>query len=186
MVYPIFVVVFAVGILVSSCPDRPRLREKIFTDFKTDLPAMIDPADEDLLLRRQLLVSAARIPLSIWLSLKLIRKFSAGRMGWDMFILKTPIFGQLVEKNIIARSMRTLGTLVASGVPILEALHITKETSGNAVFEVLFQKVYESIREGESIAKPMKENSAPSFIPWPCSSGSSGRRSSACSSTSPA
>ena len=56
-------------------------------------------------------------------------------MGWDMFMLKMPIFGQLVEKNIVARTMRTLGTLVASGVPILEALHITRETSGNAVFE---------------------------------------------------
>ena len=70
-----------------------------------------------------------------------------------------PIFGQLVEKNIVARTMRTLGTLVASGVPILEALHITKETSGNAVFEHIYQKVYEAIREGESIAKPMKEYS---------------------------
>ncbi len=70
-----------------------------------------------------------------------------------------PIFGQLIEKNIVARTMRTLGTLVASGVPILEALHITRETSGNAVFEKMFPKVYDSIREGESIAKPMKENS---------------------------
>ncbi len=74
-------------------------------------------------------------------------------------MIKMPIFGQLIEKNIVARTMRTLGTLVASGVPILEALHITKETSGNAVFESLFQKVYEAIREGESIAKPLKENS---------------------------
>jgi len=59
--------------------------------------------------------------------------------------------------------MRTLGTLVASGVPILEALHITKETAGNGVFENMFQKVYESIREGESISKPMKEHSKPGF-----------------------
>ena len=72
---------------------------------------------------------------------------------------KAPIFGQLVEKNIVARTMRTLGTLVASGVPILEALHITRETSGNAAFEKMFGQVYDSIREGESIAKPMKENS---------------------------
>jgi type IV pilus assembly protein PilC len=86
-------------------------------------------------------------------------------MGWHLFLIKMPIFGQLVEKNIVARAMRTLGTLVASGVPILEALHITKETSGNAVFEVIFQKVYEAIREGESIAKPMKENSKPPFHP---------------------
>ena len=105
------------------------------------------------------------IPLAIWLIVKLIRKFSGGRIGWDMFILKMPIFGQLIEKNIVARTMRTLGTLVASGVPILEALHITSETSGNAVFERIFQKVYESIREGESIAKPMKENSKSAFHP---------------------
>jgi type IV pilus assembly protein PilC len=73
------------------------------------------------------------------------------------------VFGALIEKNIVARTMRTLGTLVASGVPILEALHITKETAGNCVFENMFQKVYESIREGESISKPMKENSKPGF-----------------------
>ena len=94
-------------------------------------------------------------------------------MGWDLFTLKMPIFGQLVEKNIVARTTRTLGTLVASGVPILEALHITRETSGNAVFENMFGKVYESIREGESIAKPLKEYSR-AAVPcrWPCSSGS--------------
>jgi type IV pilus assembly protein PilC len=103
------------------------------------------------------------IPIGLWLIIKLIRKFRAGRLGWDLFILKVPIFGQLVEKNIIARTMRTLGTLVASGVPILEALFITKETANNAVFENLYQTVYESIREGESIAKPLKEHSKPAF-----------------------
>ena len=115
--------------------------------------------------------------------MKLIRKFHAGRMGWDMFIIKMPIFGPLIEKNIVARTMRTLGTLVASGVPILEALHITKETSGNAIFEGMFQKVYESIREGESIAKPMKDNSRPTFHPMALFFWSSGRRSSACCCT---
>ncbi len=103
------------------------------------------------------------VPISIWLLIKLVRRFQAGRYGWDLFVLKIPVFGPLIEKNIVARTMRTLGTLVASGVPILEALHITKETAGNGVFENMFQKVYESIREGESISKPMKENSKPGF-----------------------
>src|SRR5215813_13206133 len=71
----------------------------------------------------------------------------------------------LTEKNILARTTRTLGTLVTSGVPILEALNITRETAGNAVFENLFGKVSESIREGESIAKPMKEYSKLTFQP---------------------
>jgi type IV pilus assembly protein PilC len=165
MIYPIFVVAFAVGILVFIMLRIVPSFEKIFKDFGTALPPMTV-----MLMKMSYLVCnfwylLPGIPLSIWLGLKLIRKFNAGRTGWDMFILKTPIFGQLVEKNIVARTMRTLGTLVASGVPILEALHITKETSGNAVFETLYQKVYESIREGESIAKPLKENSAPSFHP---------------------
>jgi type IV pilus assembly protein PilC len=165
MVYPVTVVTFAVGILVFIMLKIVPSFEKIFKDFNTTLPGMTI-----MLIKISNFVVGywyllPGIPLCFWLALKLIRKFSAGRMGWDMFTLKVPIFGQLVEKNIVARTMRTLGTLVASGVPILEALHITKETSGNAVFEVLFQKVYESIREGESIAKPLKENSAPPFHP---------------------
>ena len=103
------------------------------------------------------------IPTGVWLLVKLIRKFRYGRAGWDTFTIKMPVFGQIVEKNIVARTTRTLGTLVASGVPILEALNITRETSGNAVFERMYQKVYDSIREGESISKPMKEFSRPQF-----------------------
>jgi type IV pilus assembly protein PilC len=65
----------------------------------------------------------------------------------------------------MARTTRTLGTLISSGVPILEALAITRETSGNAMFERLYQKVNEAIRQGETIAKPLKANSVPGFHP---------------------
>jgi type IV pilus assembly protein PilC len=71
----------------------------------------------------------------------------------------------LVEKNILARTTRTLGTLVSSGVPILEALNITRETAGNAQFERIFSKISDAIREGDVISKPMKENSVPGFHP---------------------
>ena len=117
------------------------------------------------------------IPISLVIIVKMIRKFKAGRMGWDLFSLNWPVFGQLIEKNSMARSTRTLGTLVASGVPILEGLTITRETCGNAMFERLYGKVADSIREGETIAKPMKEYSKPGFHPialalmvrrWPC------------------
>ena len=159
MIYPIFVVFFAVGILVFIMMKIVPQFEKIFKDFNTKLP--------DITL---MLISVSQwvgkwfflipaIPIGYWLYVKLMRKFAPGRMGWDFFALKAPIFGNLVEKNIIARTMRTLGTLVSSGVPILEALHITRETSGNAAFEKMYGQVYDSIREGESIAKPMKDNS---------------------------
>jgi type IV pilus assembly protein PilC len=70
-----------------------------------------------------------------------------------------------VEKNCLARTTRTLGTLVASGVPILEGLTITKDTSGNAMFEHLYGKVSDAIREGEPIAQPLKQHSRPTFHP---------------------
>ncbi|MBU4398780.1 MAG: type II secretion system F family protein, partial [Planctomycetes bacterium] len=165
LVYPITVVVFACSILVFIMMWIVPRFTKIFLDFDTTLPdiTVVLIFLSNFVINFWYLLPG--IPLSIWLVLKLIRKFSGGRMGWHMFIIKMPVFGPLIEKNIIARTMRTLGTLVASGVPILEALHITKETSDNAVFERLFQKVYESIREGESIAKPLKENSKPPFHP---------------------
>jgi type IV pilus assembly protein PilC len=86
-----------------------------------------------------------------------------GRFGWDLFVLKVVIFGALVEKNILSRSSRTLGTLLSSGVPILEALNITKETSGNSMFERLFSKVSDAIRDGDAIAKPLKAYAVPPF-----------------------
>jgi type IV pilus assembly protein PilC len=163
LVYPITVMVFATGILTFIMIKIVPNFEKIFKDFRTDLPAVT----KALMGTSKFVISywylIPGIPIGIWLLVKLVRRFPAGRFGWDLFILKIPVFGQLIEKNIVARTMRTLGTLVASGVPILEALHITKETAGNAVFERMFQKVYESIREGESIAKPMKEYSKPGF-----------------------
>lgn len=165
LVYPVTVVTFAVGILTFIMIKIVPAFEKIFRDFEAQLPAMTQMliTASDFVVHWWWVLPVA--PISMWLFIKLLRKFPPGRMGWDAFLLKMPIFGQLVEKNIVARTMRTLGTLVASGVPILEALHITKETSGNAVFERLYQRVYEAIREGESIADPMKENSRMRFHP---------------------
>ena len=165
LVYPIFVVLFAVGILVFIMLKIVPAFEKIFKDFGTTLPAMTEMlivVSHGVLQFWYLLPG---IPFSIWLFVKLVRRFSAGRYGWDLFLLRLPVFGNLIEKNIIARTTRTLGTLVASGVPILEAINITKETSGNAVFENLYQKVHEAIREGEAIAQPLKEHSKPGFHP---------------------
>ena len=105
------------------------------------------------------------MPICLLILVKLMRKFRHGRMGFDMFIIKVPIFGGLMEKNILARTTRTLGTLISSGVPILEAINITRETSGNGMFERMFTRVNESIREGEVISKPLREYSVLGFHP---------------------
>jgi type IV pilus assembly protein PilC len=167
LVYPVTVVTFAVGILVFIMWQIVPKFEKIFKDFNTTLPDLTVALISTSYYVVNYCYLLPGIPLCIWLTIKLIRKFQAGRRGWDLFTLKMPIFGPLVEKNVVARTTRTLGTLVASGVPIIESLHITKETSGNAVFEKLFQTVNDAIRDGESIAKPMKENSLPPFN-MPC------------------
>jgi type IV pilus assembly protein PilC len=165
LVYPVTVVVFAVAILAFIMIKIVPQFQKIFKDFEAKLPAITEALISASQFTMKWWYLLPTVPISIWLFIKLVRKFSAGRMGWDIFALKVPIFGQLVEKNIIARTMRTLGTLVASGVPILEALHITRETSGNAVFERIYQKVYDAIREGEAIARPLKDNAQLHFHP---------------------
>ncbi|MCE9545833.1 MAG: type II secretion system F family protein [Planctomycetia bacterium] len=165
MVYPVVVVFVAVGILTFIMIKIVPSFQKIFSEFKLPLPLMTNIliGVSEFTLHYGFLIPL--IPTAIWLLVKLLRKFEMGRYGWDGFIIKMPVFGQLVEKNIMARTTRTLGTLVSSGVPILEAMNITKETSGNAIFERLYGKVTESIREGESISKPMKEHSNLIFNP---------------------
>jgi type IV pilus assembly protein PilC len=165
LVYPVVVVLFATGILTFIMLRIVPEFRKIFEEFGAELPKITEIliAVSNGVAKWWFLIPV--IPISIWLFVKLLCRFRAGRYGFDLFIIKMPIFGQLVEKNTVARTMRTLGTLVASGVPILEALQITRETSGNFVFENLFGKVYEAIREGETIAQPIKENSRPGFHP---------------------
>ena len=163
MTYPTFVVLAAVGILIFIMLRIVPEFEKIFLDFGTDLPGMTRflIGASNAIARYWYLIPI--IPFSIWLIIKLTTSFQQGRFGWHLFLLKLPIFGPLVEKTTIARSTRTLGTLVTSGVPILEALHITKEASNNGVFERMFQKILEAIRDGDTIANPMKTYSRPPF-----------------------
>jgi len=158
MIYPCVVITVAVLILSFIMIFIIPKFEKIFKDFKMTLP--------DLTLT---LMAISRwfssywyvlplFPLGFYLLLKLIRLNKSGAYALDKVYLYLPIIGQLIEKTIVARTTRTLGTLIASGVPILEALSITRETCTNAVFERMYTRVYESIREGDTIAQPLKES----------------------------
>lgn len=158
MIYPCVVIGVAVSILSFIMIFIIPKFEKIFADFKMKLPWLTE-----------MLINTSRwfvkywyviplFPVAIWLTLKLIRLNKSGAYALDKIKLYIPVAGMLVEKTIVARTMRTLGTLISSGVPILEALSIVKETAMNAVFENCYQRVYESIREGETIAAPMKES----------------------------
>jgi type IV pilus assembly protein PilC len=158
MVYPIVVILVAVAILSFILIYIIPKFKKIFADFQMKLPAitelLLDISD---FFQTNWYVFPLVI-IGLWLMIKLICLFKKGRYGWDWVKLHIPIVGGIIEKTIIARTTRTLGTLVSSGVPILEALSIVKETCNNAVYEHMYQRVYESIREGETIAAPLKES----------------------------
>jgi type IV pilus assembly protein PilC len=158
MVYPTVVILVAMSILTFIMLFIIPKFEKIFKDFNMKLPGLTE-----------MLIDVSRwfsnywyvlplFPLSFWLMLKLIRLNKSGAYALDRTYLWFPIVGPLIEKTVVARTMRTLGTLVSSGVPILEALAITRETCGQMVFERMYQRVYESIREGDTIAQPLKES----------------------------
>jgi type IV pilus assembly protein PilC len=95
--------------------------------------------------------------IGLWFGVKQIRKDPRGRYYFDMMLLKLPILGILLRKIAVARFTRTLGTLITSGVPILEGLTITAKTSGNAVLEEALMKVRKAIEEGRTIVDPLRE-----------------------------
>jgi type IV pilus assembly protein PilC len=157
MIYPAVVIMVAVSILTFIMVAIIPKFKKIFDEFQLQLP-----------MATQTLISISNwmtdywffiplFPVGVYLMIKLIRMSSAGNYALDRMVLWIPVIGGLVEKTIVARTMRTLGTLVNSGVPILEALTIVRETANNVVFERMFQRVLESIREGETIAEPLKQ-----------------------------
>ena len=157
MIYPCAVITVAtciVGFIMYWIV--PKFK-KIFEDFNTTLPNIT----EWLIYISDLVVDyfylAPAIPIALWLIVKIVKKNKTGEYIVDKIWLKTPLLGKIVEKSVVARTCRTLGTLISSGVPILEALIIARDTSGNAVFRRAFDNIYAAIREGESMAVPLKE-----------------------------
>jgi type IV pilus assembly protein PilC len=94
---------------------------------------------------------------SIFVIYKIIVSFKMGKWGRDWVVYNMPIFGDLVSKTAISRFGRTLGTLMSSGVPVLGALAIVRETSGNEVVATAIQKVHDAVRDGDGISKPLGE-----------------------------
>ncbi len=94
--------------------------------------------------------------ITLFLIYKFVASTKKGRYAIDSFKLKMPLFGNVQRKSAISRFSRTLGTLVTSGVPILQALNITRDTAGNVVISNAIDRVHESVKEGESIVAPLE------------------------------
>jgi type IV pilus assembly protein PilC len=104
------------------------------------------------------------IPVIAIFLFKVIKKFRMGRLVIDTIKLKLPIIGQLSSKISITRWTRTLGTLIGAGVPILDALNVTRETAGNEVFANTLANVHNSIRQGDTFAGPLRQSKTVDLI----------------------
>jgi type IV pilus assembly protein PilC len=158
MFYPVAVLVVAVAILII-------LMVKVVPQFKSVFEGMLEgaqlPAFTRLVLgiseavKDHILMTMGGIAVFVVLFLLFI-KTKFGRRVFDKFKLKMPVMGPVVSKVAISRFTRTLGTLVSSGVPILQALTIVKETAGNVIVANAVASVHESVKEGETITAPLE------------------------------
>jgi type IV pilus assembly protein PilC len=158
MIYPVAVLSVAGLILFFIMIYVVPSFEQMFKDLGQKLPAPT-----------QLLLTASQTLQTYWylipgvpflfiMALKMITRSEKGRMAMDRFKLTLPVFGVIIKKSSISRFCRTLGTLISSGVPILEALRIVKDAIGNVVISNAIEEVHGSIREGDTIAGPLRQS----------------------------
>jgi type IV pilus assembly protein PilC len=158
MIYPIAVLSVAGIILLLIMMYVVPSFEKMFKDLNQKLPV---PTQVLLSMSNSLqsywyLVPG--VPFLAWLTLKGVTRSEKGRRALDRLKLKLPVFGVILRKSSISRFCRTLGTLIASGVPILEALRIVKDAIGNVIISSAIEEVHGSIREGDTIAGPLRQS----------------------------
>ncbi|MEM1355630.1 MAG: type II secretion system F family protein [Planctomycetota bacterium] len=173
MIYPAAVIsialIIVLGIMILIVPKFI----EIFNDFDTDLPGLtkflintakwlagpILPEDKggDPSILVPGVVWVLLSPFAVFFGLKFARKTTGGKAVMDRIILQIPILGGLVKKATIAKFTRTLGTLINAGVPILDAIRITSETTGNDVYAKALMSVHDSVRQGDSFAEPLRK-----------------------------
>ncbi|MBA3607681.1 MAG: type II secretion system F family protein [Verrucomicrobiota bacterium] len=162
MIYPVIVLSLAMVIMAFLMVFIVPKFESIFHDMLGDKPL---PAIT------QFVIGISGFMQNHWLLLigglvglffgyRAVAKTPAGRAVIDRLALRAPLFGDLTRKSSISRFARTLGTLVTSGVPILQALNITRETAGNTVIANAISQVHDSVKEGESIVQPLEASGA--------------------------
>src|SRR5438876_8357146 len=158
MVYPGIVMTMAMGIMCFLLVFIVPRFEVIFHDLLGDKP--LPPVTRFVIGVSDSLKNHGLVVLGIIVAMVTLYKFIGrtrrGRLVIDTFKLRMPLFGNLNRKTAISRFARTLGTLVTSGVPILQALNITRETAGNAAIARAIAHVHDSVKEGESIVQPLE------------------------------
>jgi type IV pilus assembly protein PilC len=158
LTYPIAVIIVAILIVTCIMIYVVPSFEKMFKDLGQALPA----PTQFLLTTSELVTTywylLPGVPFGIWVIVKWIARTDRGRIAIDRLKLNVPVFGMIIKKSSISRFCRTLGTLIASGVPILEALRIVKDAVGNVMIANAIEEVHGSIREGDTVAEPLRNS----------------------------
>jgi len=157
MVYPATIVVVAIGVITLLLVKVIPVFKKMFEEMGGALPAPTQMVvDLSAFMQQWVLVilgGMVAVVVGFFSARKRIREF---RYRTDAFFLRVPVFGPLLRKVAVARFSRTLGTMISSGVPILEALDICARTAGNLVIEMALVKTRAAISEGRTIAEPLE------------------------------
>jgi len=163
MAYPVIVLLIAVLIMGFLLTFIVPKFEQIFKDMLAGEPL---PPLTQLVINASNMLKSAFIPPNLWFTIGIVvgvillwsflTNNPGGRRALDQIKLRAPIFGDLTRKSSISRFSRTLGTLVTSGVPILQALNITRDTAGNVIVSDAINKVHDAVKEGESIVAPLE------------------------------
>ena len=158
MIYPIAVLTIAAGIVWFLLTYIVPEFATVFKDFGAKLPPMtliLIEIGDFCRFKWWIVLLSITTTLNV---IKILSKIKLTKRIMDRVVLKLPLVGDLVTKVAVARFARTLGTLITSGVPILQSLKITKETIGNEVIENAIMKVHDSIKDGDTIAAPLDES----------------------------
>ena len=157
-IYPIVVIIIAIAVVLAIMTFIVPKFEDVFKSVKVNMPPMTVALMGISGFVKGYWFVLIFTPIILYFILKAWGRTKGGRHTIDRFKLHAPLLGPIIKKSIIGRFCRTLGTLLQSGVPILEALNIVKNATGNEVVASAIGKVHDSIREGESIAEPLAQS----------------------------
>jgi len=165
MVYPSIVLCVAVGVTIVLLLFVTPTFEKMFKDFGGAMPAPTQIViDLSKFLQKYILLMVG-VVIGFVIAFRAWKGTKNGREQWDRFIIQTPVFGPLIRKVAVARFTRTLGTMMSSGVPILDALEVVAKSAGNAMVEKAIRYTKEKISEGKTIVQPLAETQVfPSMV----------------------
>jgi type IV pilus assembly protein PilC len=168
MVYPVLVLTAAFAILLL-------LMKYVIPQFTSVLTEMAEGEKLPKVTRAVLAISGwiayrygwvilLGVPFGAIFLIRVMKQFRFGRLIVDTVKLKLPVIGQLSSKLAVTRWTRTLGTLISAGVPILDAINITRETAGNEVYADMLGNVHDSIRQGDTFASPLRQSKTVDLI----------------------